>query len=279
VISFKHSGALGDIVYSLPAIYSILDLYRGGSAAIYIPEDKATFHGPAVSHPGGKFMMNQGLFDFIKPLLARQPRIDGIYFVPQSEISENAINLDIIRSGLINVAAGNIKDYYFKAFGLATRDSKPWLQCDPIDEANAVDIVIGRSTRYLNQGINYSQLAELNMSIGFIGSEREFQVFADRFPIDGIKRIPVRDADEACRLIQSCKLYIGNQSLFFAIAEGLQCNRILESFELVPNVVPQGGQHGTYITTTGLVKLLNQFLGTALDEHKHIAAPQYVVSI
>jgi hypothetical protein len=117
------------------------------------------------------------------------------------------------------------------------------------------------------------------MSVGFVGSDAEFKIFTDQFSVSGIKRIPIKDALEASSVISSCKLYIGNQSLLFAIAEGLQCNRILEAYERVPNVVPQGGKCGQYITTSGLVKLLNQFLGQSLDEHKFAAAPHYVLSL
>jgi hypothetical protein len=279
VIPFKHSGALGDIVYSLPAILTILNIYNGGSATIYIPNNKSTYHGPGVNHPGGKYMMNQALFDFILPLLTRQAFIENVFFVAEEEIPGNAIDMDVIRHGMINVGAGNIKDYYFKAFGLVSRKSAPWLHVDQADNANGVDIVIGRSTRYLNQGINYSQLNELNKTIGFVGSDFEFKTFTERVSIDGIRKLSVDNALDACRLIHSAKLFIGNQSLFFALAEGLQSNRILESFELVPNVVPQGGQCGQYITTSGFVKLLNQFFETSLDEHKFPAPPQYIVSL
>jgi hypothetical protein len=41
-------------------------------------------------------------------------------------------------------------------------------------------------------------------------------------------------------LINSCKLFIGNQSFPFSIAEGLKVNRLLEVYHLSPNVIVEG---------------------------------------
>jgi len=42
--------------------------------------------------------------------------------------------------------------------------------------------------------------------------------------------------------ISACDLFIGNQSMPFAIAEGLKVRRILEVAPAVPNVIPEGGE-------------------------------------
>jgi hypothetical protein len=38
----------------------------------------------------------------------------------------------------------------------------------------------------------------------------------------------------------SCKLFLGNASMMFQIAEGLKIPRILETFQPMPNVIPFG---------------------------------------
>jgi hypothetical protein len=281
MIGFKHSGNLGDIVYSLPAMVALSERLGDRSAALYITSDKLVARAdPGYWHPGGRYMMNRALFDFIEPLLSRQSYVVRVEFLPEEQIPAAAIDFDIIRSGQLNLSAGNIKDYYFKAFGLVADGAKPWIESPARIESGAVDVVIGRSTRYLNQSINYSLLNELGLSMGFLGTDAEFRAFSERFHVRHLEKLPAKDASEASQWISASRLFIGNQSLFFAIAEGLKCHRILESYEPVPNVLPQGGRSGQFVTTQGLLQLTNDLVGTSVDGRNYASvAAQYVLSV
>ena len=51
---------------------------------------------------------------------------------------------------------------------------------------------------------------------------------------------PVTNFLEMAGIINSCKLFIGNQSFPFSIAEALKVTRLLESYYRVPNVIVEG---------------------------------------
>jgi len=264
-VTFKHSGHLGDIVYALPAMRTIAR-QCGVRVTLYIPNDVDSGYGPERRHPAGDKMIDDATFDFVAPLLRSQAYIEAVHFVPGNEIPCDAVNFDAFRGGSVNVLAGNIKDYYFKIFALLAESPSRWLKRSGAvhSYAKPYDILIGRSMRYLNQAIDYGVLAQLDLRIGFIGLESEFTEFRSRFPSLPIEHVPTRHAQDACDRIAEASLFIGNQSVFFAIAEGLQSNRLLEVFEPVPNVVPSGGRTGQFLTTAGLARLVSAFFSRTI---------------
>jgi hypothetical protein len=257
IIEIRHSGQLGDIIYAIPAMKGLAKKVGAEKIHLYITKNKTANHHPDLKHMSGDVMISPGMFQFISPLLERQSCISEVSFVEESSIPATAIDFDVIRSGLLNLSAGNIKDYYFKAFGLLAEGQSSWIEPGFAGRRNGkFDVVIGRSTRYLNQGINYAILNQLGLRVGFIGLEREFNELMARNKGLAIEYVPVSDAAAAADLIASAALFIGNQSLFFALAEALQANRLLEVFEPVPNVIPAGGKCGQFVTTSGLAALL-----------------------
>ena len=58
--------------------------------------------------------------------------------------------------------------------------------------------------------------------------------------IPHLKWIQVNDFLELAGIIAGCKLFIGNQSFPFSIAEGLKVPRILEVYYKAANVIPEG---------------------------------------
>lgn len=278
----KHSGQLGDIIYAIPAMTILARKFGSDKIRLFVPRNKHAHRPPALKHVGGDFMISDEMFAFVKPLLIYQSCFSDVVSIDEHEIPKTAKDFDVIRSGCINTSAGNIKDYYFKVFGLLSRGVSPWV-APSFDgrRAGQFDILIGRSTRYLNQSIDYGILAALGLRIGFIGTGAEYLTFSTRFPNVAAEYVPVTSAMEACDLIASSSLFIGNQSFFFAIAEALQTSRILEVFEPVPNVVPTGGICGKFITTHGLATLLSDFFAYPINisnESIHFQS-NYVLSI
>lgn len=266
-IDVKHSGLLGDIVYAMPAMLALARRAGAHKIRLFIPNDKAARNAPGVEHIGGGLMCSQAMFDYVRPLLEHQPCFDEIVYVEEARIPASAIDFDVIRSGAINTGAGNIKDYYFKAFGLLARAPAPWIESGFAGRGRGqFDVLIGRSSRYLNLGISYGILQEIPVRVGFIGTEREFELFRAHHPQMEISYVPTDTALDACNLIASAALYIGNQSFFFALAEALQANRLLEVFELVPNVVPSGGKCGQFLTTQGMALLLSDYFGVPVGQ-------------
>jgi hypothetical protein len=259
--NIRHSGQLGDIVYALPAMQALARRNGAARVSLYVPSDNVASYGPEMKHAGGGQMVSRALFDFIAPLLLAQSYVDAVHFVPSGEIPADAIDFDVIRGGGIHVLAGNLKDHYYKAFAVLADSPCRWLEPSAAVAAAPpdFDILIGRSMRYLNQAIDYGVLAPLGLRVGFVGLESEFDEFRARFPNLPMDHVPVANALDVCDRIASASLYIGNQSFFFAIAEALQTNRLLEVFEPIPNVVPSGGRCGQFLTTYGLRALVGTF--------------------
>ena len=88
--------------------------------------------------------------------------------------------------------------------------------------------------------IDYSILKD--QDIIFVGLDSEYQSFKNMYSFEP-KRVNVKDALHMAQIINSCRLFIGNQSMAFAIAEQLKVPRILEQYAHAPNVIPQGGEY------------------------------------
>lgn len=281
IINFKHSGHLGDIIYSLPFLKAVLKKFNADKASFIISKNKKYFPPPGQHHICGPVWISQEMFDFIYPLLIHQDYIHDVQFIEEHLIPENNINLDIFRSqNIINLAAGSLKDYYFKAYGLAKRSNEFWIKSQNSNVIKNYDVIISRSTRYTNSAINYLILDDIcNISKGFLGTNFEYQQFLLEFPESKIDYIHVANSFEASVYLSKCNLFIGNQSFFFSIAEGMQINRLLETCELCPNVISDGGVSGQFLTNHSFVNLLNELLNINLDINKFkVSAPSFVYS-
>jgi hypothetical protein len=89
-------------------------------------------------------------------------------------------------------------------------------------------VVINRTARYHNVGFPWKKVAERfrDQSV-FVGTEEEHREFVRECGW----RLPhhkTRNFLELARVIAGCKLFIGNQSSPYAIAEGLKKPAILE---------------------------------------------------
>lgn len=280
MIGVKHSGQLGDIIYSLPFLKSYISKNGHEKIVLFIPSDKKANRAKGLKHIGGDLMISVGMFNFIKPLLVCQNFIFDVIYMPEKEIPEGVLDLDLIRAGILNLSAGNIRSYYFKIFGLMDLCKGAWLEIPDAEEESVYDVIIGRSTRYLNKSIDYSVINDCNLKVGYIGSDYEFSVFSSTYPGLICDRIEVRTGLSAAQLILSSKIYIGNQSLFFALAEGLNHPRLLESFEPVPNVVPTPGNSGAFISTVGMMSMLAEKFPSKFNSERYaFIEPDYILSL
>jgi len=282
ILGIKHSGQLGDVIYSLSFIKNYIKKNNLDKVVIFIPSDTAINSSGPIKHTGGNLMIDEKMHQFIKPLLMTQPYIHEVLYIPKEKIPTNVLDLDVIRTGLVNTAAGNIKSYYYKIFGLIDTDNTGWIEPDSIkksDRTESFDIIIGRSTRYLNQGIDYTILQSLNKRIGYIGTENEYKKFSNQFPDLSIQNIKINNALEAAIAIQASSIYIGNQSLFFALAEALNHPRLLESFEPVPNVIPCPGNSGCFIRSSAMYSMAADLLRIKVENnHNFDSASEFLLS-
>lgn len=260
-LAFRHSGRLGDIVCALPLVKRMAE-QRGAAADFYIPNDIPSRLDGNVYHPGGELMVSRALFEFIAPLIAAQPYIAQLHFVPGAALPAEAINLDRFRDGELNLKAGMIQGWYRKAFGVAFALEDAWLgvPAEPQDEPERFDVLVNHTTRFCNTRIDYGVLQPAGR-VGFVGLGYEYDEFIRGSGLTGVVHVQVSDALQLARHLVQARVVVGNQSLCFAIAEGLKVTRALEVFEPVPTAIPVGGRCTEYIRTEGLAAFLSEVLG------------------
>lgn len=262
---FKHSGRLGDIVYALPLVKRITEIH-GMPAYFYILNDYKIDVKKSAYHPGMGLKVSQSLFDYIKPLLEAQSYIQNAYYCSTEELPMEYIDLDSFNDIGLNLMASGNQVWYRKAFGIPVSLELPWITLENKDTPfKSYDILVNKSTRFFNERINYEFLNEFE-SVGFVGLAIEFDDFKKRNNLHHIEHCQTSTALDFAYLISKTKMFIGNQSLGFAIAEGLKAPRAVEVFEPVPVVIPIGGHCIEYVFTYQLQSFLEDYFQKACQK-------------
>ena len=103
---------------------------------------------------------------------------------------------------------------------------------DVEDNSKFIDkIIILRSLRYQNQFINYSFLNNYKNLI-YVGTIDEYKDL--KKDLNNLDFYECKDFLDMAMIIKSCKIFIGNSSLGFDIAEALKVPRLLEASPYFP---------------------------------------------
>lgn len=226
-VHFKHSGNAGDIIYAIPTMKAIA---KNEDIHLHLHIDQPVRYAKHIEHPLQNVMLNKKMVDMIIPLLTAQPGFKSVGVLQEKQLVD--VNLDIIREYPLLMDRGNIARWYYLVFPVTYDLNKAWLQVPP-DESLKDTIVIARSLRYQAPLIDYSFLKQYP-SVQFIGLPEEFSDMKKMVP--HIEYRPVKDFLEMATIIAGSKLFIGNQSFPFSIAEALKINRLLEVYFICPNV-------------------------------------------
>jgi hypothetical protein len=237
-ISFSHSGNAGDIIYALPSIKMICEKQKK-QAVIYIRLNQPSGFTDA-QHPLGGVMMNQTMYDLLKPLLIWQSYVLDVLYYDEESIPTIDYDLDRFRVDYLNLSSGNIAQWINNSYPeLRPNLYEPSIKVS--DNIKSKDyIIVNRSSRYQNLFFDYSQLSKYE-NVYFVGVESEFKVL--KLHNANIIHLQVPNFLKLAEYIANCKLFIGNQSMAFSIAEQLKVPRILEQYAHAPNVIPQGGEY------------------------------------
>lgn len=229
--TFKHSGNLGDIIAALPVIKVL------GGGVLYLSTkaiDNQTW---------GRSFMTERYIEQIKPLLERQDYITSIKVWNNEDYN---YDLDSWRSGKYNIHTTNLAEIQLKMFGLSFDLKKPWLTVDSADVFSSLDslpqveykkeFIISRSDRYLNDLFPWDDILSLfpKRKTLFVGLEKEYAAFNH----SGIEFYNPKDILELASIIKGCKLFVGNQSLAWWLAEAVKVDRWLEVSPTWPNSMP-----------------------------------------
>lgn len=226
---FKHSGNAGDVIYAFPAMRAIA---KKANIHLHLQINQKGIYGKNI-HPLGDKMLTEKMVKMLEPLILYQPKFISVDIFEGQFID---VDLDTFRKYPIWLNRGNIAHWYFLTFAVNYPLHNPWLIAEA-DTSLKNAIVIARSQRYHAPGIDYTFLKRYP-EIYFIGVTAEFNEMKQMVP--GVKYLPVQDFLQMASYIAGCRLFIGNQSFPFSIAEALKVNRLLEWYFQSPNVSVEG---------------------------------------
>lgn len=215
---FYHSGDLGDVIYSLPAVREL-----GGGDLTLGPDNRSGMSTRA--------KMDERNAALLLPLLEAQPYLHSATWSPtlpaDTRYDLNSMRL-LLRDYRLDMQTGyNLVRCYLRAFGMALNNDEPaWLQ---VGEPRALaPVVINRSPRYHDPAFRWDRvLAAYAGNVIFIGHPDEHAAFCRAWQCK-VPFEPTATLLDAARLIAGCSLFIGNQSCCYAIAEGLKKPAVLE---------------------------------------------------
>lgn len=215
--SVAHGGDLGDIIYSIAGFKEL------GIKKI-------------VLNPGGFYntKMTTKSASLLKPFLEKH----GF----QVEIKQNItiedadIFLDFFREGVRDMEKNHLSKTNFEKVFIEPDISKIKLE---VEELNVADVVISRTQRYRNPIFDYRYLVSdipSNIKICFVGLKEEYETFVRIYGMrERIFYYPTSDFLHLASVIKGSKIFIGNQSSPYALAEALKVPRIQETSHLTPN--------------------------------------------
>lgn len=250
MLKFKHSGNAGDIIYSLNAIRKACE-DNNTQAILYLHLNQPIKGIP--NHPVGNVMLNEYMYTNLRPLLLSCGFIADVMTYDGQKID---YDLDKFRQIGLNLGAGDIKKWYYYAYPELTFDIEGPIFYSNRDKNDF--ILLNRTNRYQNGQIDYSILNDYSNKKLFAGTKEEYE--AMKKTITNLEHLKVNNFLELKDWIASSKVFIGNQSMCFSIAEQLQTERILEVYFGCPNVIPAGGEFYDVFNQNGFKNAINQLI-------------------
>jgi len=224
--TFKHSGDLGDIVFSLPAVRAL-----GGGVLYLDPEggkDEPLVHFGYTD----RTRLDRAGIDSLRTLLVQQPYVADVRLWTGQAVT---YNLDLFRRHL---TFNNLSDSHLAAFKLDAREKDArWLQVSETDPRLAGRVAISRSLKvHGNHTFWEFEVRKIRERCVFLGTRREHEFFEEAlgYTVDYAHTPTIADLAVA---IASAESFIGNQSLAHAIAEGLKKDLIQEVYRVGPAAV------------------------------------------
>lgn len=234
-LAVKHSGGVGDIIYALPALRSVVRQRAIEEVTFYLQLDQTTTYSGW--HPLGNRLLSAEYVEKLRPLLLGQPAIRRVEIYEGQPVD---IDFDAFRRLPINPATYAIARWYFLFVIGATWDlSQPWLEVVPDDRFGDF-VLVGRNPRLQSPFIRYGFLERYAEQLVFVGVRPEFDEFRTQVP--GCTRFfEAADFLELAAVIAGCRFYAGNQGLAYTLAEALKIPRLLETNNRAANNIPVGG--------------------------------------
>lgn len=212
---FLHTGDIGDIIASLPAIKAM----GGGGIVISPPQGGRQ----------GRENMAGARFDALRPLLLAQPYVKWVKW----DEAPAKISHDLSCFRQNEIAGENLAHWQARHLGTNVSLESPWLSAEPIP-AFAGRVVISRSARYHNESFPWYAVVAKHPDALFVGLPEEHAGF-EQYVQRKVEYQPVRHLLEMEQIIAGAALFVGNQSAPWWISAGLGVASVQESFSPAPN--------------------------------------------
>ena len=252
MLTFTSYGRMGDLIYSLNYVKEYCQ--KTNQKCIYHIQTNVKIPQPSwldQTHMNTNIFLSRQSAEFIKPLLQKCQFIDHVLIGDSKP--QGAINLNQFRTEAIGTYSGDLRDYYynFNDQTLPREFWKPVFDVQP-DKKFEGKILFTLSERYVNPGINYCKLKMFEDRLVFLGTEKEYNVFAQKdFKVKQLAT--PKNLLEVAQWMKGSLGYISNQPGFFAVAEAMKIPRILfpvdwmygPDYRVIPgpkNVLPIGGR-------------------------------------
>ena len=225
ILKFKHSGALGDLIYSLPVVRHL------GGGEFYLHLGQMDWIGQhyygAPPNPFHKGRMTSQDYNYMQSFMRAQPYITQ--FDAMSPDREITHNLDRFRPAFVGHPTNYI-DLYAQTFNITeTLSNRPWLAVAQPRPIPGRPIVINRTERWIpaTPGPQWAEWRAQGLPerAVFVGLKSEYQKFqADtHWSLPWIETPTMLDL---AQVIAGAEEFIGNQSSALAMAIGLGVGRI-----------------------------------------------------
>lgn len=233
-MKFRHSGGRGDVIYALPAMRA-----AGGGVLYLNLRSNVGVSAPLVEQDATSF----------SDILVSQTYVDSVEVWRGQEFD---LDLDGFRKHLGKNR--HLALSHLLHAGVSADLSQPWLDFSDLQPQRCAEIVVNRTCRY-HGFLDWKSLKPFQDRAVFVGSVMEFYNFITSTGL----RLRYERTPTLVSLVQviiGSRLFIGNQSLAFALAEGCKHPRILEVFPNAPNCMPNGPSGYTSLNRTLLGELL-----------------------
>jgi hypothetical protein len=241
---FKIAQGAGDILASLPYMQAL------GGGFIYIIKDIQTVPN---WHP-----INQGGAEMLVPFIKSQGMDAKVITWTDLCMYQFDIDMDArVHNGWPG-KCGDLLTWNSLFYGVYPDMTKPFFEIEDVPKEDF--ILVTRTARYHNLGIDYSYLNEINVPKRFLGTFDEFRIFKDSFKLNDLVHHPIKDYYEAAKLIKSCRFYVSNQTSHCILAEGLAVPRVLEICPAFPSVVPKTPNGRPVIYQRYFIQAINEMM-------------------
>lgn len=243
-LRFKHSGRLGDLLFALPTIKAL------GGGSLLVGVDVPGGFDP--DHPSGALQITERTLAFALPFLTSQEYIREVESFmhgccsPDLRVDHDFDAFRNLGDKGFDLRYGYIAKWFAWIAGANPDLTAPWIDVSRVLptrverkgmlEVVRHSVVVNLTRRYRNEKLRYGFLTRYPCV--FVGLPEEFLAF--RASVPNAYFYKAEDLLEVAEVIRECRLFVGNQSSFFALAEGMKINRVLEQSTRFPSVIPHG---------------------------------------